>query len=95
MHVGLSHCDLGYAGHPFSAWRHFEFTNVLCGPFFEARSTGGQVNDCTKAIDLPGERQAEAFLTERGYDSDAIVEHIQATRAQENSIQSTIKQCLF
>lgn len=32
---------------------------------------------------MPGERQAEAVLADRGYDSDAIVEHIEAMRAQD------------
>jgi transposase len=40
--------------------------------------TGGQINDCTQAIALLGERKAEAVLADKGYDADAIVEHIEA-----------------
>jgi transposase len=40
--------------------------------------TGGQVNDCTKAVALLGKRKAEAVLVDKGYDADAIVEHIEA-----------------
>ena len=43
--------------------------------------TGGQVHDCTQAIALLGERKAEAVLADKGYDSDAIVEHIEHTGA--------------
>jgi transposase len=44
--------------------------------------TGGQVNDCTQAIALLGQRKAEAVLADKGYDADAIVEHIEAMGAQ-------------
>lgn len=44
--------------------------------------TGGQVNDCTQAITLLGERRAEAVLADKGYDSDAIVEHIENSGAK-------------
>ena len=44
--------------------------------------TGGQVNDCTQAIALFGERRAEAVLADKGYDSDAIVEHIKNSGAK-------------
>lgn len=44
--------------------------------------TGGQVNDCTQAIALLGQHKAEAVLADKGYDSDAIVEHIEATGAK-------------
>jgi transposase len=44
--------------------------------------TGGQVNDCTQAIALLGERKAEAVLADKGYDADAIVEHIEAMGAK-------------
>ena len=44
--------------------------------------TGGQVNDCTKAIELLGGRTAEAVLADKGYDSDAIVEHVEAMGAK-------------
>ena len=40
--------------------------------------TAGQVNDCTQAIALLGERKAEAVLADKGYDADAIVDHIEA-----------------
>ena len=40
--------------------------------------TAGQVNDCTQAIALLGERKAEAVLADKGYDADAIVEHTEA-----------------
>jgi transposase len=44
--------------------------------------TGGQVNDCTQAIALLGQRKAEAVLADKGYDADAIVEHIEAMGAK-------------
>ena len=44
--------------------------------------TGGQVNDCTQAIELLGQHKAEAVLADKGYDTDAIVEHIEATGAK-------------
>jgi transposase len=44
--------------------------------------TGGQVNDCTQAIELLGAHQAEAVLADKGYDSDAIVAHIEAQGAK-------------
>ena len=40
------------------------------------------MNDCTQAIELLGQRQAEAVLADKGYDSDAIVEHIEAMGAK-------------
>jgi transposase len=43
--------------------------------------TGGQVNDCTQAIDLLGERKAEWVLADKGYDSQAILDHIKAMDA--------------
>jgi hypothetical protein len=43
--------------------------------------TGGQVNDCTQAIELLGERRAEWVLADKGYDSHAIRDHIQAMGA--------------
>jgi transposase len=43
--------------------------------------TGGQVNDCTQAIDLLGERKAEWVLADKGYDSQAILNHIEAMGA--------------
>jgi transposase len=44
--------------------------------------TGGQVNDCTQAIALLGQHKAEAVLADKGYDADAIVEHVEATGAK-------------
>ena len=44
--------------------------------------TGGQINDCTQAIALLGQRQAEAVLADKGYDADAIVAHIEAMGAR-------------
>ena len=38
--------------------------------------TAGQVNDCTQAIALLGERKVSHVLADKGYDSDAIVEHV-------------------
>jgi len=43
--------------------------------------TGGQVNDCTQAIELLGERKAEWVLADKGYDSQAILDHIQTMGA--------------
>jgi transposase len=37
--------------------------------------TGGQVADCTQAIPLLGDRKYGALLADKGYDSNAIVEH--------------------
>jgi transposase len=36
------------------------------------------VNDCTQAIELLGQHKAEAVLADKGYDADAIVEHVEA-----------------
>jgi transposase len=38
--------------------------------------TGGQISDYTPATDLLGQRQAEAVIADKGYDSDQIVEHV-------------------
>ena len=35
--------------------------------------TGGQVNDCTQAIELLRERKAKWVLADKGYDSQAIL----------------------
>jgi transposase len=43
--------------------------------------TAGQVADCTQALALLGERKAEAVLADKGYDADAIVQHIEAAGA--------------
>jgi transposase len=40
--------------------------------------TGGQVSDYTPAIELLGTHKAEAVIADKGYDSDAIVEHVEA-----------------
>ncbi len=36
------------------------------------------MNDCTQAIELLGQHKAEAVLADKGYDADAIVEHVEA-----------------
>jgi hypothetical protein len=36
----------------------------------------GQVNDCTQAIALLGERKVGHVLADKGYDTDAIAEHV-------------------
>jgi transposase len=38
--------------------------------------TAGQVNDCTQAIALLGERKTGYVLADKGYDSDAILQHV-------------------
>jgi transposase len=38
--------------------------------------TAGQVNHCTQAIGLLGERKTGHVLADKGYDSDAIVAHV-------------------
>ena len=43
------------------------------------------MNDCTQAIELLGEHKAEAVLADKGYDSDAIVEHVEAMGAKAES----------
>jgi transposase len=44
--------------------------------------TAGQVADCTQALPLLGERKAEAVLADKGYDADAIGQHIEASGAE-------------
>ena len=39
--------------------------------------TAGQISDYTPAIQLLGRRQAEAVIADKGYDADAIVEHVE------------------
>jgi transposase len=39
--------------------------------------TGGERNDCTQAIDLLGKHKADWVLADKGYDSKAILAHIQ------------------
>ena len=43
--------------------------------------TAGQVNDCTQAIPLLGARKTSHVLADKGYDTDAIVEHVAAMGA--------------
>lgn len=47
--------------------------------------TGGQVSDYTPAIELLGARRAEAVIADKGYDSDAIVEHV-VTKMQARAV---------
>ncbi len=44
--------------------------------------TAGQAADCTQAIDLLGARKAEAVIADKGYDSDTVVAHIEASGAK-------------
>ncbi len=44
--------------------------------------TAGQVADCTQAIALLGDCKAEAIIADKGYDSDALVQHIEAIGAK-------------
>lgn len=41
--------------------------------------TGGQISDYTPAVELLGQRKAEAVIADKGYDSDRIVEHVEET----------------
>lgn len=43
--------------------------------------SAGQAADCTQAIALLGGRQPRAVLADKGYDTDAIVQHIEAAGA--------------
>jgi transposase len=52
-----------------------------CGLPVDFVVTAGQVNDCTQAIALLGERKTEAVLADKGYDSDAIVAQVRAMGA--------------
>jgi transposase len=45
--------------------------------------TGGEVSDYTPAVTLLGQRQVQAVIADKGYDSDAIVEHIEAKMGSE------------
>lgn len=59
--------------------------HLLCNQLGEPLQfclTAGNINDCTPAIALLGERKAEAVVADKGYDTDAIVEHIEAIGAQ-------------
>ena len=44
--------------------------------------TGGQVADCTQALALLGARQPRFVVADKGYDADAIVQHVEASGAQ-------------
>jgi transposase len=44
--------------------------------------TAGQTADGTPAIPLLGEHKAEAVLADKGYDTDAIVQHMERSRAE-------------
>jgi transposase len=44
--------------------------------------TAGQAADCTQAIPLLGGRKTEAVLADKGYDTDAIVQHIERSGAE-------------
>jgi len=44
--------------------------------------TGGQVNDCTQAIELLGRHKAEARACRQGLRCDAIVEYVEAMGAR-------------
>jgi transposase len=44
--------------------------------------TAAQTADCTQAIPLLGEYKAEAVLADKGYDTDAIVQHIERSGAE-------------
>ena len=41
--------------------------------------TGGQISDYTPAIELLGQRNAEAVIADKGYDSDKLVQHVEET----------------
>ena len=41
--------------------------------------SGGQISDYTPAVELLGERKAEAGIADKGYDSDKIVAHVEQT----------------
>lgn len=41
--------------------------------------TGGQISDYTPAVELLGQRKAEAVIADKGYDSDKIVAHVEET----------------
>jgi transposase len=46
------------------------------------RITAGQMADCSQAIDLLGQHKAEAVIADKGYDADAILQHIEETSAK-------------
>ena len=44
-------------------------------------ATAGQVNDCTQAVALLGERRSGWVLVDKGYDSQEIFDHIETMGA--------------
>ncbi len=40
------------------------------------------MNDCTQAVELLGQRQAEAVLADKGYDSNSILAHVESMKAE-------------
>ena len=40
------------------------------------------MNDCTQAVALLGQRQAEAVIADKGYDSESILAHIEGMKAE-------------
>lgn len=41
--------------------------------------TGGQISDYIPALELLGQRKAEAVIADKGYDSDKLVQHVEET----------------
>ena len=56
-------------------------SNQLGEPL-QFRLTAGNINDCTQAIALLGEHKPAVVLADKGYDTDAIVAHVEAIGAQ-------------
>ena len=52
------------------------------GEPIDFRITAGQINDCTQAVELLGQRQTEAVIADKGYDSDSILAHVEAMKAE-------------
>jgi transposase len=44
--------------------------------------TGGHINDCTQAIALLGEQKSKAVIADKGYDTDAVLQHIKSSGAK-------------
>ena len=40
------------------------------------------MNDCTQAVELLGDRVAEAVIADKGYDSDSILTHVKGMKAE-------------
>jgi len=58
---------------------------LLCnqlGAPIDFRLTAGQVHDSTQAQALLGQHRARAVIADKGYDADAIVQHIEAQGAK-------------